>query len=263
FGHERGAFTGATHKRDGRFTLANGGTLFLDEVGELPIDLQSKLLRVLQEGEFEPVGSSRTVSVDVRIIAATNRDLFRASTEGTFREDLYYRLSVFPITLPPLRERASDIGLLAESFASRLAARLGRRIEPLSPELLARLRSYHWPGNVRELANVIERAVITARDGVLNLDRALPAAARDEAAMDRALSQRTAQDGGADLLTAQDLLRIERENLERALALCGGRVAGENGAARRLGMAPSTLSSRLKALGVRPAREISRRHANS
>jgi len=256
FGHERGAFTGATNKREGRFALADGGTLFLDEVGELPLELQSKLLRVLQEGEFEPVGSSRTVRVDVRIVAATNRDLFHASAEGKFREDLYYRLAVFPITLPPLRERASDIELLAQTFAGRFAARLGRRIEPLSPDLLARLRAYHWPGNVRELANVIERAVITARDGVLNLDRALPAAARDRA------PERTAN-GAGELLTAQDLLRLERENLERALELSGGRVAGENGAARRLGVAPSTLSSRMKALGVRPAREISRRHAIS
>jgi formate hydrogenlyase transcriptional activator len=252
FGHERGAFTGATSKRDGRFALADGGTLFLDEVGELPLDLQSKLLRVLQEGEFEPVGSSRTVTVDVRIVAATNRDLFRASAEGKFREDLYYRLAVFPITLPPLRERVSDIELLAQTFVGRFAAQLGRRIEPLSPELLARLRAYHWPGNIRELANVIERAVITSRDGVLNLERALPAAAPDQA-QDSAIS-----DSAVELLTAQDLLRLERANLERALELSGGQVAGEHGAARRLGMPPSTLSSRMKALGVRPAREISR-----
>ncbi len=253
FGHERGAFTGATSKRDGRFALADGGTIFLDEVGELPLELQGKLLRVLQEGEFEPVGSSRTRKVDVRVVAATHRDLFRASAEGRFREDLYYRLSVFPITLPPLRERGADIDLLAREFACRFAARMGRQLRPLSAEQLARLRAYHWPGNVRELANVIERAVITARDGVLQLDRALPAARRE--ALPEVVRARPALppsvEGFGALLTAADLVRLERENLERALELSGGQVAGENGAARRLGMAPSTLSSRLTALGMR------------
>jgi transcriptional regulator with GAF, ATPase, and Fis domain len=240
FGHERGAFTGATGKRDGRFTLADGGTIFLDEVGELPIELQSKLLRVLQEGEFEPVGSSRTRKVDVRVVAATNRDLFKFISEGKFREDLYYRLSVFPITLPPLRERGDDIVLLAEDFARQFASRMGRRLEPLTPAMAARLKAYPWPGNVRELQNVIERAVITARDSVLNLDRALPASWAPEPTRNEAC-----------ILTIDDLARIERDNLRRALDLSDWQVAGENGAARMLGMAPSTLTSRLKALGLR------------
>ena len=174
FGHEAGAFTGATKKRDGRFAMAHGGTIFLDEVGELPLDLQSKLLRVLQEGEFEPVGSSQTRKVDVRVLAATNRDLQRAIGEGKFREDLYYRLNVFPIELPPLRERRGDIGALAAAFAEKFAKSMGRSIEPLSADCIRRLEAYRWPGNVRELQNIIERAVITARDGKLNLDRALP-----------------------------------------------------------------------------------------
>jgi PAS domain S-box-containing protein len=247
FGHERGAFTGATGKRDGRFTLADGGTIFLDEVGELPLALQGKLLRVLQEGEFEPVGSSRTRKVDVRVVAATNRDLQRAVAEGSFREDLYYRLAVFPVTLPPLRERGEDVELLAAEFARQFAARQGRRIEPLGPDLAARLRAYAWPGNVRELQNVMERAVITARDGRLNLDRALPPPAINEA------PARDAQAGG-EVLTAQDLARIERDNIVKALERTDWQVAGESGAARLLGMAPSTLASRMKALGVRRAR---------
>ena len=246
FGHERGAFTGATGKRDGRFTLADGGTIFLDEVGELPIDLQGKLLRVLQEGEYEPVGSSRTRKVDVRVVAATNRDLFRAIAEGTFREDLYYRLSVFPITLPPLRERGDDIVLLAQEFARQFAGRMGRRVEPLSPAMAARLKAYAWPGNVRELQNVMERAVITARDGRLNLDRALPAPTVPES-----IEVGDGSGGPEDLLTVDDLARIERENLRRALERSGWKVAGESGAARLLGMAPSTLTSRMKALGLR------------
>ena len=246
FGHERGAFTGATSKRDGRFTMADGGTLFLDEVGELPLELQGKLLRVLQEGEFEPVGSSRTRKVDVRIVAATNRDLARSISEGKFREDLYYRLSVFPINLPPLRERGDDILLLAEEFARQFATRMGRRIEPISAMLAARLKAYAWPGNVRELQNVIERAVITAKDGQLNLDRALPAALGTTAEL-AAMPQGT----GGDILTIDDLTRLERQNIVRALERADWQVAGDSGAARLLGMAPSTLASRMKALGVR------------
>jgi PAS domain S-box-containing protein len=247
FGHERGAFTGATGKRDGRFTLADGGTIFLDEVGELPIDLQSKLLRVLQEGEFEPVGSSRTRRVDVRVVAATNRDLLRSVSEGKFREDLYYRLSVFPMTLPPLRERGDDVVLLADEFAQQFARRMGRRVEPLSPAMAARLKAYSWPGNVRELQNVIERAIITARDGRLNLDRALPTSSAE-------LAERDASNGAPGaLLTVEDLARIERENLRQALERSAWKVAGEDGAARLLGMAPSTLTSRMKSLGLKRA----------
>ena len=244
FGHERGAFTGATAKREGRFALADRGTIFLDEVGELPIDLQGKLLRVLQEGEFEPVGSSRTRKVDVRVVAATNRDLARAISDGKFREDLYYRLSVFPITLPPLRSRDGDIALLAEEFSRAFAVRLGRSIEPLSPAMVSRLEEYAWPGNVRELKNVIERAVITAHDGKLNLERALPLGGSQPPARD-------ANGGVPGLMTADDLERLERSNIRRALERSGWQVAGDSGAARLLGMAPSTLASRMKALGVR------------
>jgi PAS domain S-box-containing protein len=244
FGHERGAFTGATAKRDGRFTLADRGTIFLDEVGEIPLELQGKLLRVLQEGEFEPVGSSRTRKVDVRVVAATNRDLSKATAEGKFREDLFYRLSVFPLTLPPLRERPDDVVFLAEEFARQFAARAGRQLAPLSPEAVARLRGYSWPGNVRELQNVIERAVITARGGQLNLNRALPAASLAEEAEGPVANP-------AGVVTAKELARLERDNLRRALESTGWQIAGDSGAARLLGMAPSTLASRIKALRLR------------
>jgi len=245
FGHEQGAFTGATKRRDGRFALAHGGTMFLDEVGELPLDLQSKLLRVLQEGEFEPVGSSQTRKVDVRVIAATNRDLERSVREGKFREDLYYRLNVFPIQLPSLRERRADIGILATAFAQKFAQRLGRTLEPLSEDCLKRLQAYNWPGNVRELQNILERAVITSRDGRLNLDRALP---ENVNAIAAALSS----DGEIlkRVRTAKELEDLERQNIIAALEASDWKVAGENGAAQLLGVKPTTLSSRMKALGV-------------
>jgi PAS domain S-box-containing protein len=247
FGHEKGAFTGATRSREGRFALAHGGTIFLDEVGELPLDLQAKLLRVIQEGEFEPVGSSHTRRVDVRIVAASNRDLARGVREGTFREDLYYRLNVFPICIPPLREREDDIVLLACVFAKRFAHRLGRALEPLSDDCLRRLKAYGWPGNVRELQSVIERAVITSRDGRLNLDRALPA---DPGRTPDEIRPRDPP----CVRTVGELAVLERENLLRALTTTGWRVAGERGAARLLGMKPSTLNSRLKALGIQRPR---------
>ena len=245
FGHEQGAFTGATKRRDGRFALAHGGTIFLDEVGELPLDLQSKLLRVLQEGEFEPVGSSQTRQADVRVIAATNRDLERSVREGKFREDLYYRLNVFPIQLPALRERRADIGILATAFVQKFAQRLGRTLEPLSEDCLKRLQAYNWPGNVRELQNIIERAVITSRDGRLNLDRALP---ENVNAIAAALSS----DGEIlkRVRTAKELEDLERQNIIAALEASDWKVAGENGAAQLLGVKPTTLSSRMKALGV-------------
>lgn len=244
FGHEKGAFTGASTKRDGRFTLADGGTIFLDEIGELPLDLQAKLLRVLQEGEFEPIGSARTRHVDVRVLAATNRDLLRASRERQFREDLYYRLNVFPIEVPALRERSEDIPLLASTFAEGFARQLQRSIAPLSEECIRRLRAYSWPGNVRELQNVIERAVITAQDGRLNLDRALPKA-------DIPSAQSTAShDDITRVLTIRELEELERKNLVAALQVAQWRVSGETGAARLLGMNPSTLTSRMKALGI-------------
>jgi PAS domain S-box-containing protein len=247
FGHEKGAFTGATQKREGRFALADGGTIFLDEIGELPFDLQSKLLRVLQEGEFDPVGSSRTRRVDVRVIAATNRDLAAEIREHRFREDLYYRLNVFPIDVPPLRERGDDVALLAGAFAEMLAARMGRTVPRIAPEDIARLNAYAWPGNVRELQNVIERALIVSRGAHLALGAVLPAAAPAD-------SPRAASAEPARIHTAQELEELERANILRALEAADWRVSGDRGAARMLGMNPSTLASRMRALGIqRPA----------
>ncbi len=250
FGHEQGAFTGATKKREGRFSLADGGTIFLDEIGELPLDLQVKLLRVLQEGEFEPVGSSHTKKVDVRIIAATNRDLHKAVQNGDFRKDLYYRLNVFPVEVPPLREREDDIVLIASAFAQRFAQRMGRTIEPLSDRDIKRLKSYNWPGNVRELQNVVERAVITSQGGRLNLDRALPEIDKDISTTTTALAEEQTE----RIRTIHEIEELERQNLIRALEATNWRVSGKNGAARLLGMNSSTLSSRMKALGIKRPR---------
>jgi PAS domain S-box-containing protein len=246
FGHEKGAFSGATKKRDGRFALADGGTIFLDEVGELPYDLQVKLLRVLQEGEFEPVGSSQTINVNVRVLAATNRDLDKSVHNGSFRVDLYYRLNVFPIEVPPLRDRGDDIILLAFYFANKFARRMGRSIEPLSAENINCLKAYNWPGNIRELQNVIERAAITNQNGRLNLDWALPQTTQKP----EAESNDPAEKGSKKIRTAKEMLNLERENLIFALKTSGWRVAGSNGAASLLGVPPSTLSSRMKALGI-------------
>lgn len=245
FGHEPGAFTGATKKRDGRFALADNGSIFLDEVGELPLELQAKLLRVLQEGEFDPVGSSRTRKVDVRVLVATNRDLAASVKQGTFREDLYYRLNVFPIQLPSLRERGDDVVRLASVFAQRFAAKMGRTIAPLTATDARRLQSYYWPGNVRELQNVIERAVITSTDGRLNLDRALP-----EATNVPSLSGRTSELSQATILTIKELEDLERANILRALEAAKWKVSGENSAAKLLGINASTLSSRMKSLKI-------------
>jgi transcriptional regulator with GAF, ATPase, and Fis domain len=245
FGHERGAFTCATTRREGGFGLADGGTIFLDEVGELPLDLQAKLLRVLQEGEFEPLGSTRTRKVDVRVIAATNRDLGEMVSDGKFREDLFYRLNVFPLRVPPLRERDGDVAVLARAFAERFALRMGRHLEPLHPDDFLRLQSYAWPGNVRELQNVIERAIILSIGTRLDLNRAMPET------VPPAPSSMDSKDGSEQrILSAKELESLERTNIERALAACGGKISGENGAACRLGLPPSTLSSRMKALGV-------------
>ncbi|MDH3445498.1 MAG: sigma 54-interacting transcriptional regulator, partial [Deltaproteobacteria bacterium] len=246
FGHEKGAFTGATQKREGCFALADGGTIFLDEVGELSLDLQAKLLRVLQEGEFTPVGASRLRKVDVRVIAATNRDLNKNTRDGSFRQDLYYRLNVFPIRVPPLRERGEDVVLLAAEFAAKFAQRMGKQLGPLSEECRRRLMAYSWPGNVRELQNVIERAVITARDRQLNLDRALPVS--DVASGRR--REPVGEPAQSRVLKFQELEALERENIRRALESCNWRVAGKDGAAAMLGMNSSTLSSRIKALGI-------------
>ena len=241
FGHEKGAFTGATKARDGRFALADGGTIFLDEIGEIPIEVQVKLLRVLQEGEVERVGSSKTQKVDVRVIAATNRDLLQAIQNGEFREDLYYRLAVFPLEMPPLRARDRDILLLAKVFVERHSKRIGREIKPVTDEQAMRLLTYPWPGNVRELQNVIERAAITSVDGYLNLDRALPEVASTEL--------QTATDSTA-IRTADEMLELEKINILRALQASDWRVSGAGGAAGMLGINPSTLSSRMKSLGI-------------
>jgi PAS domain S-box-containing protein len=244
FGHERGAFTGATQRREGRFVLADGGTLFLDEIGELPLELQPKLLRVLQEGELEPVGSSRTTKVDVRIIAATHRNLTQLVAEGRFREDLFYRLNVFPITIPALRERDADVEELARVFLDKYARRLGRSFAPLSEPTLRKLRSYGWPGNVRELQNVIERGVLVSTSGVFDIDLALPEVAEKVAVAEL-------RDPKSErVLSMAELEQLERKNFERALAQAGGKVSGPNGAAARLGINPSTLTSRLRALGI-------------
>jgi transcriptional regulator with GAF, ATPase, and Fis domain len=249
FGHEAGAFTGATRKREGRFALADKGTIFLDEIGELPLDLQAKLLRVLQEGEFDPVGSTSTRKVNVRVLAATNRDLETSVREGTFREDLFYRLNVFPLRVPPLRERGDDVVRLASAFARRFAAKMGRTITPLTADSARLLTSYSWPGNVRELQNVIERAVITATDGRLNLDRALP-----EASTAHAPPAEDAASSSGRIRTAKELEQLERTNILRALDAAKWKVSGEKGAAALLGMNASTLSSRIRALKIEKPR---------
>jgi PAS domain S-box-containing protein len=250
FGHEQGAFTGATKRREGRFSLADGGTIFLDEIGELPFDLQGKLLRVLQEGEFEPVGSSHTKKVNVRVLAATNRDLQKEVQEGKFREDLYYRVNVFPIRLPPLRERGEDVVMLANTFVQHFAQRMGRDVAPLSPDSLRRLTTYHWPGNVRELQNVIERAVITAQNGQLNLDRALPDVEEKISSPHESFKQEAAP----CIRTIQELEDFECQNILLALEQSGWKVSGEKGAAKLLGINSSTLASRMKALGITRSR---------
>jgi PAS domain S-box-containing protein len=246
FGHEKGAFTGATAKREGRFKLADGGTIFLDEIGELPLDLQAKLLRVLQEGEFEPVGSSNTVKVDVRVIAATNRDLPEEIKKGKFREDLYYRLNVFPLQIPPLRDRGRDVVLIASAIAGKYAKKMGKRITNFSEREIRKLLSYSWPGNVRELQNVIERAVITSPDGgELSLDQELKVVNARPNEKEQELGFNNPR-----IYTQQELGQLERENIIRALKATNWKVSGKNGAAELLHMPPSTLSSRIKALNI-------------
>jgi len=244
FGHVKGAFTGAVKDRVGRFAAADGGTLFLDEVGEIPLALQSKLLRVLQEGQYERVGDDRTRTADVRIIAATNRDLAQEVQAGRFREDLYYRLNVFPIRVPPLRERPEDVALLAAQFLDRANRKLERQTR-LSESDLGELRRYAWPGNVRELQNVIERAVITAKGGRLGLDLPGP---RTLATPERAAPE---EPETSPILTEEAIRELERENLLAALERAGGRIYGAGGAAELLGMKPTTLSSRIERLGLK------------
>lgn len=240
FGHEKGAFTGAQAMRKGRFELADGGTLFLDEIGELPMELQPKLLRALQEGCFERVGGEHTVRVNVRIIAATHVDLATAVGTGDFREDLYYRISVFPITLPPLRERGNDVIMLAEFFASHLRHRSGWQDLRFSPDALHALLVNPWKGNVRELRNTIERAAILARGGELTADMLSGAPATSSSAI-------ALPSPGREFMNLTDM---EKAYISHALEICGGRVYGEKGAAVKLGLKPSTLQSRMKKLGL-------------
>ena len=245
FGHAKGAFTGALRDRAGRFELADSGTIFLDEIGEIPLDLQAKLLRVLQEGEIERIGEERTRKIDVRVIAATNRNL-RAETEaGRFRQDLFYRLSVFPMELPPLRKRVEDIPLLAEHFLNRFARQLGRPRPRLTLANVQELQRYDWPGNVRELQHALERACIVAADGRLRFDFPTTAAKQQSELSESPLPQR--------ILTDEELRSLEANNIRAALSKCHGKVYGVNGAAALLGVKPTTLNSRIKSLGIRDA----------
>lgn len=246
FGHVKGAFTGALRNRIGRFELADQGTLFLDEVGEIPLEMQSKLLRVLQEGQFERVGDERTRKVDVRVVAATNRTLKHEVEEGRFRQDLYYRLNVFPIEVPPLRDRREDIPLLAAHFLEQGARGIKRNGLSLTKENIRHLQSYDWPGNVRELQNVIERAVITSRTGELRFDLTDE---RSQHAPPTSSSSPPAY-GTAEVISEAEMRRRERENLLAALERSDWRVYGADGAAALLGVKPSTLASRIKKMGL-------------
>jgi formate hydrogenlyase transcriptional activator len=240
FGHEKGAFTGATQRRLGRFESADGGTLFLDEVGELPTDAQVALLRVLQERELERVGSSKPISIDVRVLAATNRDLEAAVSTGTFRQDLFYRLNVFPIYVPSLRERKDDIPLLVAYLVERYAQRTGKRISHISKKTLDLFQTYDWPGNVRELQNVIERAVILSDGPTFDVDETwLRRKSSVELRSPRALSE-----------NQQGLAERDRKAIEDALAESHGRVSGPRGAAARLGIPHQTLESKIARLGI-------------
>jgi DNA-binding NtrC family response regulator len=236
FGREKGAFTGADARQMGRFELADGGTIFLDEIGEMPLELQSKLLRVIQDGEFERLGSPRTIKVNVRIIAASNRNLEEEIKNGRFREDLFYRLNVFPITIPPLRQRKEDISLLVNHFVAKFNKKTGKKIETVPKETLDALQEYHWPGNVRELESVIERAVITSQGTALQvLDRfdTFP---------------RTGNQSGEDVMA---LAELEQDHILQVLQRTAWRIEGQNGAAVLLGLNPSTLRARMRKYGIR------------
>ena len=235
FGHEKGAFTGATQRRPGRFELANAGTIFLDEVGELPADVQVALLRVLQEREFERVGGTVSIKVDVRVIAATNRNLEAAKANGTFRSDLFYRLNVFPIEVPPLRERKDDVLMLLEYFVHRYAKKVGKNFGKINKRTLELFRSYDWPGNIRELQNVVERSVIVSSDGVFGVDEAWLSRNAGQAPWRHRGSENT--DGNSS---------PERQIIKAALAQSRGRISGPKGAAAKLQIPPSTLESKLK-----------------
>jgi DNA-binding NtrC family response regulator len=235
FGRERGAFTGSDTRQIGRFELADGGTIFLDEIGEMPLELQSKLLRVIQDGEFERLGSPRTIKTDVRIIAATNRNLESEIRNGTFREDLFYRLNVFPITIPPLRQRKDDIPLLVNHFVTKFNKKIGKKVETVSKDTMDVLKEYHWPGNVRELESVIERAVIISQGAALQV-------------MDRFDTfRKTEEPSGQDI---KALVELEHDHVLQVLQKTGWRIEGKNGAAVLLGLNPSTLRARMRKYGI-------------
>jgi transcriptional regulator with GAF, ATPase, and Fis domain len=245
FGHEKGAFTGAVDRKIGRFELADGGTIFLDEIGDLPIELQAKLLRVLEDHEFERLGSSTTRTVDTRVIAATNRNLDTLIASGAFRADLYYRLGVFPIRIPPLRERRDDIPLLVWFFITTLQTRLGKTFETIIPRMMDALLSYDWPGNVRELRNIVERAMILSPGPTLELRGVLPGRRTGTGA-----SARRSERPGTNLE------EVQRAHVVKVLEECDWKVRGKDGAAERLGLKRSTLQSRMKKLGIqRPTAE--------
>ncbi len=244
FGHVPGAFTDARDKRIGRFELADGGTLFLDEVSELPLELQPKLLRVLQDGEFEPVGSSRTRRVDVRLVAATNRNLEEEIAAGRFREDLFYRLHVYPITVPPLRDRKQDIPELVEYYLPQICARTGKQVNEVPPRVLRAFQEYSWPGNVRQLQNVLEEAVVTSTDGVLRVRDPVSGGSHRVPATETSL---------------KSLAEAEREHIARVLEATEGQIAGTGGAAEMLDLHPNTLRSRMKKLGLSSKQAVSSR----
>jgi transcriptional regulator with GAF, ATPase, and Fis domain len=247
FGHVKGAFTGAVRDRAGRFELANGGTLMLDEVGEIPMELQSKLLRVLQEGRYERVGDEKTRNADVRLISATNCDLKDEVQAGRFRKDLFYRLNVFPIEVPPLRNRKEDIPILAELFRKRASQRFHRPVTELTQGNIMSLQTYDWPGNVRELLNVIERAVITSHAGRMHFNLPMPSRDTDDE------TRSTPTSSTAAVVSDAEMKRRERENILAALDQTGWRVHGPGGAAERLGMRPTTLASRIKRMNLKPS----------
>jgi PAS domain S-box-containing protein len=247
FGHEKGSFSGAISKRIGRFELAHGGTIFLDEIGEIPLEVQAKLLRVLQEREFERVGGASPIRADVRIIAATNRDLEKSVHAGTFRADLFYRLNVFPLALPPLRDRADDLPLLTTFLISKFASRVGRRIESISKRTMERMSNYHWPGNIRELENVLERAVILSSGPMLEIDESV-----------FAMAAGTAPSGDRASIPVLDLDSVERNHILSILKQTNWVIEGAQGAATLLNLHPNTLRSRLKKMGIsRPTHEVS------
>jgi transcriptional regulator with GAF, ATPase, and Fis domain len=257
FGHVRGSFTGAVKDRAGRFEMAEGGTIFLDEVGEIPLDIQNKLLRILQEKRYERVGDDRTRRANVRIVAATNRDLKKAAAAGRFREDLFYRLNVFPIQVPPLRDRLDDIPLLAKHFVEISAKELKCAKPRLTRAAVTQLQSYDWPGNVRELRNVIERGVILARGGTMEFDLPFTSQAAPPARPSPS-PQAAGSPAKPKFLTEVELERLERDNLMQALEAANWKISGRDSAAELLGMKPTTLISRMTKWGLKkPEHELS------